>query len=431
MARKTFPTSKRAAIWRAHKRLCIYCTELVTFADLDVDHIVPNHLKDKPEQLSKLLDEYGLSNDFDVDGLLNLVPSHRHCNLQKNKKILSKSRVIHFLSIAESKYNKAREIEYKLKEQAKKDNFLISVQIALEVGLTSLNELTQLVNRYEECHNMFEVLTVLPFVNCELKGFMSSLDVESLYDLPILPRTCGLDKLTLVKLISHKEEKIEVVTCSEWVEAVSDGFYALTTNDIKEETLFKNVYSLVVALSQARTPKYSFISDQKVSIANFDLLPVTLLPALSSDSIKELQRLESEGIHIPDLIAQGRVKVVSSSPLTLTLHYDGMGLYLNEILRADLNDDGIEDLLLGSYEWALEGTFGAGGSVALTRLGIDHPFTVTEHIELNVRETWCQAGQSDLRKQPSFRPRRRHSLPGLILDELAKNRHPGKGRGGY
>ncbi len=36
---------------------------------------------------------------------------------------------------------------------------------------------------------------------------------------------------------------------------------------------------------------------------------------------------------------------------------------------------------------ALEGTFGAGGTVVLTRLGIDKPFTVAENIELNIRGT--------------------------------------------
>jgi hypothetical protein len=63
-----------------------------------------------------------------------------------------------------------------------------------------------------------------------------------------------------------------------------------------------------------------------------------------------------------------------------------MGLYLYEILRADLNDDGIEDLLIGSYMWALEGTFGAGSTMVLTLLGLDQPFTVAENIKLNVKE---------------------------------------------
>lgn len=393
MTRKAFPTSKRAAIWRAHERRCIYCTELVNFADLEVEHIIPDHLKEEPEQLTKLLNEYGLSNDFDVDGLLNLVPSHRHCNLQKRGQVLPKSRALHFLSIAEGRHDKISRIESELKERAVKDKVTVILQVALDEGRISREELISLVDSYAgiacrgEPPNMFEVLISLPFVNSELKGFLSSIDVDSLYDRPILPRLHGLDRLTMVSKNLPHERRIEIRTCREWAEAVRDGYYAPSTYDIKEETFFKRVYALVIALAKAKVPKYRFISDQRASIANFDLLPITLLPALSSDSVEELQRFKSDGVSISDLIAQGRVKVVSSSPLSLTLHYDYMGLYLNEILRADLNDDGVEDLLIGSYEWTLEGTFGAGCTIALTRLGVDQPFTVAEGVELDVRET--------------------------------------------
>ena len=83
-------------------------------------------------------------------------------------------------------------------------------------------------------------------------------------------------------------------------------------------------------------------------------------------------------------LLKGRIKIISSSTLALSLHYDYMGLSLYEILRADLNDDGIEDLLIGTYEWALEGTYGVGSTIALTRLGIDQPFTIADNIELDV-----------------------------------------------
>jgi 5-methylcytosine-specific restriction endonuclease McrA len=95
MARKTCPTSKRAAIWQAHDYRCIYCTEHVVFADLDIDHIIPEYLKEKPEQLSDLLKDYELD-DFDIDGLQNLVPSHRHCNLQKRGHIFRKVELFTF-----------------------------------------------------------------------------------------------------------------------------------------------------------------------------------------------------------------------------------------------------------------------------------------------------------------------------------------------
>ena len=386
MPRKTLPTARRAAIWHAHEHRCVYCTELISFADLDVDHIVPSHLKDKPEELAQWLKEYGLSNDFEVDGLLNLVPSHRHCNFQKKGRTLIKSRALHFLTIAEDKYDKAHKIELDLKEQALRDKVTISLEIALDAGRISSDELNLLLSSYATSQSKFEVLTTLPFVNAELNGFLSSADVDSLYDRPILPRHHRLDGLTMVKHSLYGEESINVFTCREWVEAARDSYYARTQYDIKGETCFKRVYALIVALSRAKTAEFKYISDPKASISNFDLLPVTLLPALSRENVEELDHFTSEGVGIPYLIAQGRVKIVSSSPLSLTLHYGHMGLFLSEILRADLNDDGVEDILVGIYEWALQGSFGYGTVIALTRLGIDQPFTLSENIELDIRK---------------------------------------------
>ena len=384
MARRTFPTSIRAAIWRAHDRRCIYCTEPVAFADLDIDHIVPVHFKEKPNQFVELLNEYGLGIDFDLNGLLNLVPTHRHCNLQKKGQVLPKNRALHFLSIAEGKYDQVCKYISQLKEQALKDKVSVLLQVALEEERISREELFSIADRYAKSQNIFEVLMAFPFVDSELKGFLSSTDIDSLYDRPILPRTHGLEKLVMVGPGTTGEEKIEVRTCREWVEATREGYYPSTTYDIKEESFFNKVYALVVALAQAKIPKHKYISDQKASISDIDLLPVTFLPVLSGDDVEELQSFESRGISIADLIVQGKVKVVSSSPLSLTLHYNYMGLCLNEILRADLNDDGIEDILVGGYEWALEGTFGAGFTMAVTRLSRTSLFTVTQGIELDV-----------------------------------------------
>lgn len=362
MARRGLPTSKRAAIWRAHELRCIYCTELVAFADLDIDHIIPAHLKDKPEELSELLNEYGLRCDFDVDSMLNLVPSHRHCNLQKKGMVLPKNRALHYLSIAEGRYGRACEIESEIKAQVAKGRLAVLLEVALEEGRISREELGELLASYAEPPDAFEILTALPIGDSDLKGFFRSIDVDALYDRPILPRLHGLDKLAMVKNESldkfilqmeaqEADNKVEVndrewaeafldgyrdasqaadkerevYTCREWVEAVRDGYYTLTTLNIKEESLFKKTYALIVALAQAKRPKHKFISGPRVSIANFNLLPVTILPSLSADDAEELQRFELEGVTISDLIAQERVRITSASPLTLTLDYDGMG----------------------------------------------------------------------------------------------------------
>ncbi len=46
-----------------------------------------------------------------------------------------------------------------------------------------------------------------------------------------------------------------------------------------------------------------------------------------------------------------------------------MGQQLIEVARADLNGDGIEDILLFEYCYATHGTLGYGGVRILTRTG--------------------------------------------------------------
>ena len=382
MSRKSLPTSIRAAIWRAHEKRCIYCTELLSFADLDVDHIIPSHLKDKPKKLFDILYNYGLNKNFDIDSLSNLVPSHRSCNLQKTGQVLPKNRALHFLSIAEEKSSKALKIELEIKRQAEIDKFTILVQVALNDGKISHNEVASLLSQYTKSRDSFKVLAELPFADANLRGFISSTDVDLLYDRPILPRLHGLEKLDMAKGYDGEENR-SVQTCREWIEAIREGYFAKTTYDIKEETFFKRVYALIIALAQAEEPKASFISKEYVSVANFNLLPVTILPVLTNDV--ELKNFVKHGISMNDLVDEGKVRIVSASPLSLKLYYGGMGLALNEILRSDLNGDGFEEILVGTYEWALQGTLGYGSVLALTRRSKDAPFLLANDVELGIK----------------------------------------------
>ena len=147
MTRKKLGTSRRAAIWRAHERRCIYCTELLVFADLDVDHIIPIRLKDDPKELGYLLNEYGLSKDFDIDSLYNLVPTHRHCNLQKCGQILPKNRALHFLSIAEERQKKALSYEKPEEVLESIDPEYQSILLAMHDPLAA-KETEEKINKY-------------------------------------------------------------------------------------------------------------------------------------------------------------------------------------------------------------------------------------------------------------------------------------------
>ena len=339
MPRKEIPTSRRAAIWRAHNQRCIYCTELVSFSDLDIDHIIPNSLLDRQQELVRLKEEYGLSKTFDIDGLSNLVPSHRHCNLQKLGQVLPKNRALHFLSIAEAKTPKAQKIEKEIRRQIERDNVTVLLQVALDKGLLSPGQLTAILTDYSKGRDIFEVVESLPFGSADLKGYFSSADIDLLYEKPILPRLHGLEHVEMVRYVGNKTEKISVVSCQEWAKAIAEGYFTCSTYDMKEEAFFRRVYAIVVCLAQAKVPRLSYFSSPWLGISNFELLPLRVLPILSTDDEEKIAMMERQDVRIADLVRNGRVQVIERSALLLHLHFDGMGVVLSEIMRADIDGD--------------------------------------------------------------------------------------------
>jgi HNH endonuclease len=81
------PSATRIGIWQAYSRRCAYCGDPIALGDLDIDHIVPEMLNDKKEELERAKANLGLQADFEVNSLGNLVPAHRRCNLAKSGRI--------------------------------------------------------------------------------------------------------------------------------------------------------------------------------------------------------------------------------------------------------------------------------------------------------------------------------------------------------
>ena len=71
----------RTAIWRTNDGRCFFCEEAVPFRELEIDHLIPRVTN--TTRLSELMNSLDLPNDFHLDHLLNLVPTHGACNRRK------------------------------------------------------------------------------------------------------------------------------------------------------------------------------------------------------------------------------------------------------------------------------------------------------------------------------------------------------------
>jgi 5-methylcytosine-specific restriction endonuclease McrA len=101
---------ERFAIWTAHSKRCAYCEEPMKYTDLEIDHIIPQSLRKKPQELQNLLVQLSLHANFDLDSLENLLPAHGSCNFRKKARVFSQANARFFLEIAQEKLGTIRSL---------------------------------------------------------------------------------------------------------------------------------------------------------------------------------------------------------------------------------------------------------------------------------------------------------------------------------
>lgn len=144
--KKSIPPRKRYALWKAHAGRCGYCREPLRYADVWVDHILPESLLNEPQQLRSLLDDYGIEEHFDINDYGNWLPSHSRCNSRKGNLIFERSIALFYISIAKSKAETARLEEKKIIRSLKADKLLGSMHIAFDEGLISKYDIEYIIS---------------------------------------------------------------------------------------------------------------------------------------------------------------------------------------------------------------------------------------------------------------------------------------------
>ena len=61
----------RTALWEAHRHVCAYCGQLVPFAEMQADHVVPATLKSDAAEMTKVLNGLGLPETANLDDIWN------------------------------------------------------------------------------------------------------------------------------------------------------------------------------------------------------------------------------------------------------------------------------------------------------------------------------------------------------------------------
>ncbi|VVN74697.1 hypothetical protein [Pseudomonas fluorescens] len=362
MSKQSFTAAQREAICVAHANKCAYTRETLDISNFHIDHIVPETLNEKPDLRAETLTKLGLPKDFDLFGWENLLPCRPGANLQKSATVFEAAQIHFFLGVAASKKPNVIENLEKIERRKNRGRAVILLQQCLERGELSAEEVAQILEDYTGAPEaIFELLEGMKFTDSEEVTVVSKAELDTLRDRPVrLGENHDIDGLTLR---NEANEQCFVRTCREYDQALSKDFFAQTTFDIKMSSWFEHQCGLLRALQAADTPSESFIENPRVSIIDLSLMPFSLFPEMGDEDIAI-----DPSTSYQDKVDDGSLVIKRVSQNLLSVESVSMGQQLIEVVRADLNGDGIEDILLFEYCYAKEGTFGFGGVKTITRL---------------------------------------------------------------
>jgi hypothetical protein len=372
MSKFRVPDQARIAIWRAHAKKCPYCGDLINLGELDIDHIVPENLNDDSVEFARVKTEFGLAPEFTLNSILNLVPAHRRCNLAKSGQLFNPASARFYLDVASRKEAAVlRQID-SLKLQDRKERILAILRSALDTGSISLADLADV-----QFNAGFSLSAELEFFDGSTEGKVRSESIDALLDKPML--FGGTKDIDGIEFVNGSGRSMTIRTCREYRAARASGYYALTTFAMKMEAFLSSADAILDATTRAQVPSLSYVSNPSVGVADLQLLPKNVLPTIGPDHERRIAEVTEPSLR--ELTRAGKLRIVDVSSSRLLFEWGGAGAMLSELLRADLDGDGMEEILIQHYTYAIGGTLGYGTVGILHRSGQDVMFEYVPRIQ--------------------------------------------------
>jgi len=365
MSQQRFSDIHRQALWEAHRKRCLYCKKPLLFKELIIDHVIPEKTAKDDNQLARLRITHGLGADFNIAGDENLAPACHACNTDKMDRLLSPERAALVLTQVEARLPKVNRLEARYQKQANDDDVMLGVSVALEKGLISPAEVENILRRYESGDLEVNLYKSLQFVGGVSVAALRRSEVDRLFDEPVAMLNSQPARLDL----EHADGRTrEIRTTREYRDAIAHGFVPTCNAMVGFATLFDLPLAVFTAMQRAQPARVSFIREPRIGIVDLKYMPVSMLPK------GWISREDGGCKTLEEVKGNGTLKVVSSTSHSLDIEYDYFSRIMVEIMRADLDEDGIEDILVYWYDSSLQGTYKNGGTFILTRRAADAPF---------------------------------------------------------
>ncbi len=140
----TVNSIERAAIWVTGGRKCFFCGQLLSFRNLEVDHLIPR--SSKANTVDELRSELGLPSDFNLESFLNRVPTHADCNRRKRHDLMSRHNLRYYFEIWGKAQPKLRQELERFKTQSDVDELVTQLLGQIHAGAISVREIVDLIS---------------------------------------------------------------------------------------------------------------------------------------------------------------------------------------------------------------------------------------------------------------------------------------------
>jgi hypothetical protein len=161
MSKHRFSAEEKCALWHAYGKKCFHCREPILFRETTIDHVLPERLLDKPEELRKIMANYGLGSDFSINDYCNWVPCHAHCNQEKGTTVYQNSpALINTLETIKRKGHKAKGEAQRLRKNLEAGDVLAKLQMTLEGGFLDKADVAKILLSIGAVPDVYEPIVV-------------------------------------------------------------------------------------------------------------------------------------------------------------------------------------------------------------------------------------------------------------------------------
>lgn len=345
----------RIAIFEAYGKKCFYTGIPLDYQDMEIDHIIPESLADKIDEIKS---DYGLDKDFNINGCENLVPTRHDINNRKSNTLFDKATTLYYISLAKSHKDKILNL-YKNKQKTHKAGCTLkSIEMFIENGSVTIDDVKLLLEK------IMEEKWVNSIIKLNIPIYFKDLPIS---EIPILHNYFNYEVKPLelygdgngLTLFNDENKKIYVQTLQEWKDALEKNFYPLRSSDIKMSAYFIHLEGLFSALSMSRKPLISFVKNKSLNLL-FKDFNTSFLKVIDIEN-----NLKVSSMH--DLIDTKEVTIVNYSDTAISFITLGFCITITEVFRADITQNGIEDIFCYISYNADGGTLGWGDVAIISK----------------------------------------------------------------